>query len=433
MTTLYRTRSSPWYITNWHHPKNWKETGIPQRAVSPEYTFMAADVLRVVFVCDLASGVLLTISLRVLLDCCDTYASGGMDGFFHSLPLSCASRHSGCYQGVLLASGFSLIGADTLAFCHTLCPARHALRDYCRLQRDQYELGGIVSGVAFLTLHRSMAITFRVLPNSLDETMFRQTFGNLSRSPSAETRPHRVSLWRPVCWRGGWQVIQHPVGLLTAPEVIWHGRDADQFFGATTFESQSLTENGAKHVRMVFVTLYCPLSADMIATSHPSGWVSWRSARSPSKGVLQPPVQAPVGSTLSLARGSASLRQASDLGAVSQLTVFSAVCHVQRFGFLIHRRLVDRSSHTLVLDIMSSLSHLVRQRIHIHASVSGGFSSDSKTCKRRSRRSCPCLFERKQAKAFTLVFFFPWGWGSAWRHSGSLQLGLTPVKAWISW
>ena len=28
-----RTRSSPWSITIVHHPKNWKETGIPQRAV----------------------------------------------------------------------------------------------------------------------------------------------------------------------------------------------------------------------------------------------------------------------------------------------------------------------------------------------------------------------------------------------------------------
>ena len=33
MSTLQRTRSSPWYITNGHHPKNWKETGTPLRAV----------------------------------------------------------------------------------------------------------------------------------------------------------------------------------------------------------------------------------------------------------------------------------------------------------------------------------------------------------------------------------------------------------------
>ena len=65
-------------------------------------------------------------------------------------------------------------------------------------------------------------------------------------------------------------------------QCVHHGRDADQFFGAITFESQSLTENGDKHFRMVFVTLYCHLLADMIAASHPLGWVSWRSARSPS-------------------------------------------------------------------------------------------------------------------------------------------------------
>ena len=69
---------------------------------------------------------------------------------------------------------------------------------------------------------------------------------------------------------------------------LWN---ADQFFSAITFESQSLTENGAKHVRMVFVTLYFHLFADMIATSHPPGWVSWRSARR----VLQTTCPSPSG------------------------------------------------------------------------------------------------------------------------------------------
>ena len=112
---------------------------------------------------------------------------------------------------------------------------------------------------------------------------------------------------------------------------------------------------------------------------------------------------------LSLARDSASLRQASDLGGVSQLTVFSAVCLVQRFGFLSHRCLVDGSSHTLVLDIVSSLSHLVRQRIHIRASVSRD-RSDNLTFRRRilvrfqdMQAAIPTIMcERKQAKAFTV-------------------------------
>ena len=76
MSTLLRTPSSQWYIKNGHHSKNWKETGSPRRAVqgqessafsvSPEYTFMAAGVLRVVFFYNVASGVLLTVSLSSL-------------------------------------------------------------------------------------------------------------------------------------------------------------------------------------------------------------------------------------------------------------------------------------------------------------------------------------------------------------------------------
>ena len=62
------------------------------------------------------------------------------------------------------------------------------------------------------------------------------------------------------CWQGGWQIIQHPVGLPTALEAgeESHRRDlssefitvgdADtfwhlQFFSTVTFESQSSTED----------------------------------------------------------------------------------------------------------------------------------------------------------------------------------------------
>ena len=41
-----------------------------------------------------------------------------------------------------------------------------------------------------------------------------------------------------------------------------------------------------------------------------------------------------------------------------------------RFNRLHPFVLVDRSSHTLVLDLMSSLSYLVRQRIHIFMRLS---------------------------------------------------------------
>ena len=71
-----------------------------------------------------------------------------MDGLFHSLPLSCAIRHSGGYPGcVACFQVFLLLALMLMLFSHTLVPARYALRDYCRFHSDQYELGGVVSGV----------------------------------------------------------------------------------------------------------------------------------------------------------------------------------------------------------------------------------------------------------------------------------------------
>ena len=45
---------------------------------------------------------------------------------------------------------------------------------------------------------------------------------------------------------------------------------------------------------------------------------------------------------------------------------------------------------------------LFLETIQIISPFGGGFSSNSKTCAWRCRRSCPCPRERKQAKAFTV-------------------------------
>ena len=79
VTTFQRTRSSPWYITNGHHPKNWKETGIPQRAVQ----------------CRKAA---------LLVHSCGVRLRPGSWSSSHDLSLSpyfarLLSRHSGHYQG----------------------------------------------------------------------------------------------------------------------------------------------------------------------------------------------------------------------------------------------------------------------------------------------------------------------------------------------
>ena len=118
---------------------------------------------------------------------------------------------------VLLASGFSPLGVDAHAFFSTSCVSPSTLYVITAgftVINMTWALG------AFLPPHQSMGIKFlqedsvtdfAVLPTSReDEAMFRHAFGNLSRSPSAK-----------------------------------------------------------KHVRMLLVTLYFHLFADMIATYHP--------------------------------------------------------------------------------------------------------------------------------------------------------------------
>ena len=103
---------------------------------------------------------------------------------------------------------------------------------------------------------------------------------------------------------------------------------------------------------------------------------------------------------LSLARGSALLWQASDLGAVSQLTVFSAGSLVQRFGFLFHRRLVDRSSHTLVLDtvdvklearVRRSWLHHCSQELQISLFGDSGTQGNSELWIQRADMTTECV------------------------------------------
>ena len=149
-------------------------------------------------------------------------------------------------------------------------------------------------------------------------------------------------------------------------QCVHHGRDEDQFFNAVTFESQSLTENGAKtRPYGVCGVVLPPLRGYDRYLS--STWLGFMAIRKESFNRLSKPqwVQ------LSLAGGSASLRQASDLGAVSQLTFFFG--SVSLFNGLASSFIVVWSTDPVTLfflDIMSSLSHLVRQRIHIQRSVS---------------------------------------------------------------
>ena len=100
-------------------------------SVTPEYTCMAAGVLRMVFVYDLVSGVLLTISLLLL---CSIVAM--CDQAFERLPRLC-----------WLLLGSSPIGVYSFV---TRCLLRYDLRDHFRLHRspiDPSEKSSIVSGI----------------------------------------------------------------------------------------------------------------------------------------------------------------------------------------------------------------------------------------------------------------------------------------------
>jgi len=101
-------------------------------------------------------------------------------------------------------------------------------------------------------LEKDPVAQFVVLPNyQVDEAMFGETLENLGRSPSAEKHVHIVLAMEPLespntqdtaerlmadtgnlfedmmatwyFWKGGWQIIQYPVGLPTALEEIWCG------------------------------------------------------------------------------------------------------------------------------------------------------------------------------------------------------------------
>ena len=63
------------------------------------------------------------------------------------------------------------------------------VRDYCRLHRDQHELGGkssIVSGVGAWRLPHASSVNGDYIPRGRLRHRFRRAFGNLSRSSSAQ-------------------------------------------------------------------------------------------------------------------------------------------------------------------------------------------------------------------------------------------------------
>ena len=128
-------------------------------------------------------------------------------------PHCAANLFLGCYQDCFAC------------FRVFLCLAWYVLRDYCRLHRDQYGLGGKSPprrSTEITFLEEDSVTDFAVHPNSQeDEAVFRQALGNLGRSAE-------------------------------------------------------------KNIRMVLVTLFCHLFADMIATC-PPGILERRLANHPAR------------------------------------------------------------------------------------------------------------------------------------------------------
>ena len=171
MTTFQRTRSSPWAITNGYHPKNWKATGIPQRAVQGQERSAFRSLLGTLSWLRVSSAwfsattwFLEFFSARLL-----RYLHESRDGRLVSLTSSQLFEQAFGLLPRLCHSppDFLLLALMLMLFCHTLCLARYAPRDYCRLHRDQYDLGGksrIVSRVGAWRLPSASSVNGNYIP-----------------------------------------------------------------------------------------------------------------------------------------------------------------------------------------------------------------------------------------------------------------------------